>query len=243
MQHQLADYRPNANLALVLNGWLDVDIISSTRIFSELERHEVYTLAELIQAYFEQKILGAGALRTNETPDGWMCGFLSGKDAIHAALELVINLDLELNEKLRKDHSKIFMHTADGIGIRVGVNVERLVMKADQKLGDVAEDPLNHTGHLQKKSGIEFIKYLQTTWSEFTFSEDMLAWTLSMSSTAQSIFNGLSSTKVIEEFRRQTSSAIEVTIDKKCYIFGSIKKSIATGITIGSKAYSNSIRS
>ncbi len=207
--------------SIKLVGWLDVDVIASTEVFARLShsRIDVDRFANVLREYFGRCILGSGAIRTSETPDGWMCGFLTVEEALVAALKLVTRLKTELNEKLENILKDSFRLIDGGVGIRVGVHSESVTIELNEGLKDVAANALNHTGHLQKQGGIKFLqRYLEEDYNKPTRMdrEENLLWVLALSSEAKGAFKELleGENLLIVEFNRLNPNLVEsATID------------------------------
>ncbi len=162
-------------------------------------------MAENLREYFESCILGSGALRTNETPDGWMCGFITINEALIAALKLITQLDVKLNNKLKSVLHKSYHLLNEGIGLRIGVHYASVPIELDRQLKDKEEDALNHTGHLQKQGGQKFAQsLLESDINKPTRMdiEENLSWVLTLSKSATETFDELlkEQSKLITDF-------------------------------------------
>lgn len=213
-----------------LNGWLDMDVISSTRIFeavSSTSRSDSYRLASRLRDYFEQRILGNGALKTNETPDGWMCGFATANAAIKAAVQLARDLEEGLNKPLMRDYKRIYDATNGGIGLRVGVHVGPVNLPKKGELGEVASNVLNHTGHLQKQGGEKFLEQgfpKDLDRPSNGKRKEMLSWVIALSDDAQKALNAMNGDT--DALWLNDKASYKVTIDPPhdAYVYGELKK-------------------
>ena len=241
---------------LALGGWLDVDLIASTRIFAEVGAKsptDCYLLMALLNDYFERRILRNGALKVNQTPDGWMCGFSTIEQAIRAAVELVRNLGDDLNSKLRKDHPRIYSATRDGIGLRIGVHSDQVHVRRSEPLSEKQDDALNHTGHLQKQGGEIFLKKmvkLDLDRPDAGRDKEKLAWVLALSSTAIDALFSLKSrrdgsAKWLARQPIRTDSSVD---GRAARVFGAFKKTknlfdvLDERMKVGSVICSGSVR-
>ncbi|MFA5804133.1 MAG: hypothetical protein WC879_05780 [Melioribacteraceae bacterium] len=199
---------------------LDIDLISSSKIFariSEYSRINSYTFFRLLKEFYEYAIYGNGALRTNETPDGWMCCFDDENSSLMAALSLLKEIK-EFNSLLHDKYAEIYKYTDNGIGIRIGLHVKSISMELSTSIESLADEALNLTGHFQKKGGDEFKKF--TT----KLDDDSILWVLTISKETFEVLN--SSANLINEFNsiEKIGPFITQISNHDVYIFGQTKR-------------------
>jgi predicted RNA methylase len=145
-----------------LMGWLNIDLISSTKIHARLSKDYFSRSKELtviFRDYLEKSIWGHGAVKTNETPDGWMCGFQNIQDAVLASIDLLVNLNT-FNDYIKNHFPRVYKGTIGGIGIRIGLIGGKVPIDPYKDLGDITNNILNLAGHFQKKGGDLFASIL-----------------------------------------------------------------------------------
>jgi hypothetical protein len=215
---------------LELYGWLDFDVIDSTRIFGDLSstsRSDSYHLAKFLKDYFEERVLGKGALRTNETPDGWMCGFAKIEDALCSAITLIKDLKGELNGRLENQYPGIYKVTRGGVGIRIGVHKGPVQMPKAGPLADVQHKVLNHTGHLQKQGAEKFLARRDDPDRPCVGEgKEGLSWVLALSADAHGellLLRNSGSTDALWLCKRCAPLETEIDPPQKAFIYGESK--------------------